>query len=133
MTRPLALVPLLALGAGCGSDCPECNDSDPAIYPGAADGCDGVDNDCDGATDEDGIGGSMFFADRDSDGFGNVADGLLACEQPEGYVADNTDCDDTDFSVYPGAEELCNDTDDDCDGTVDDGAADGTPWFVDVD
>lgn len=46
-------------------------------------------------------------------------DGMLSdqCTGPSG-----ADCDDTDKSAYPGAEERCNGMDDDCDGVVDDGA-----------
>ena len=40
-----------------------------------------------------------------------------ACETPEGYVEDDTDCDDDDASIYPGADEIWDDgIDQDCDG-----------------
>jgi hypothetical protein len=57
------------------------------------------------------------------------------CYQPTGYVADNTDCDDTDASQYPGADEYCNGEDDDCDGDIDeDGEVlDGDTWYADSD
>ncbi len=43
------------------------------------------------------------------------------------------DCDDGDPAVHPGATETCNDTDDDCDGVVDEDAADATSWHPDTD
>jgi len=54
-------------------------------------------------------------------GFGNPAVTLSACSQPIGFVTDDTDCDDTDPSVNPGATEVsCNGVDDDCNpGTLD--------------
>ncbi len=64
-----------------------------------------------------------FFADNDGDGFGNPEDAITDCEQPNGYVSNDADCDDSDPAVYPGAEELCNNKDDNCDGQIDEGLA----------
>ncbi|MDP2308927.1 MAG: MopE-related protein [Pseudomonadota bacterium] len=50
----------------------------------------------------------------------------------DGYPS-TTDCDDTDAAIHPGATETCNDADDDCDGTVDEGAADASTWYADTD
>jgi len=63
---------------------------------------------------------------------------VAACEAPSGTVADATDCDDTDPSVNPGATEVCNEVDDDCDGGADDADPDGVPgdaatWYADAD
>ena len=60
-----------------------------------------------------------WYADTDNDGFGDAASTTLACTIPTGYVADNTDCDDTQITVYPGATEICDGLDNDCDGDID--------------
>jgi len=66
----------LSLGA-CGDDC---NDSDDTIYDGAAELCDGEDNDCDTAVDE---GNPVWHADCDSDGYGPLgATSVVACTMP---------------------------------------------------
>jgi len=112
----------------------DCDDSDANQYPGAAEVCNGEDDDCDGSVDEAGAQGeATWFADLDGDGFGDPGASQDACDAPPDHVADSTDCDDTDADQYPGADELCNGEDDDCNGLVDDNALDGTPWFEDLD
>ena len=49
----------------------DCNDADAAIYTGAPEACDGVDNDCDGQVDEDAT--TRFYLDLDHDGYGKDA------------------------------------------------------------
>jgi large repetitive protein len=100
----------------------DCDDTDAAEYPGADEYCDGDDDDCDGTIDEDdAVDASTWYADSDTDGYGGTRYSMTQCYQPTGYVSDNTDCDDLDIAIYPGATELCNGVDDDCDGTVDNG------------
>ncbi len=125
--------------AGTVADDTDCDD-DPAgdgatTYPGADEYCDGVDNDCDGDVDEDGevVDGTVWYADSDGDSYGDPTNPLAACTQPVGYTVDVTDCDDADGAVHPGAVEVCDGVDDDCDGTVDLGAADAGTWYADTD
>jgi len=98
----------------------DCDDADPAIRPGATETCDGVDEDCDGTADDSAIDATSWWPDSDDDGFGDAsAAALLACVAPSGHVAIAGDCDDGDATVFPGAAELCDGGDDDCDGFAD--------------
>ncbi len=97
----------------------DCNDADNAIHPSASEVCDTVDNDCDGATDEDAVDAATWYRDADNDGYGDTSDTSTTCDTPTGYVGDATDCDDTAAGVYPGASETCDGVDNDCDGTSD--------------
>ena len=97
----------------------DCDDGDAEIHPGADEVCDGADNDCDGEADEDAVDEEVWYLDADGDGYGGV-ERTWACEQPEGYVADATDCDDDDDTRHPDAGEVYGDgIDNDCDGEVD--------------
>jgi len=113
----------------------DCDDGSADISPADIELCDGVDNDCDGDVDEDDAADAItVYADDDMDGYGDPADAVTTCTAPSGYVADATDCDDTDASTYPGADELCDGDDDDCDGVTDeDDAIDATTWYADGD
>ncbi len=94
----------------------DCDDGNIMIYPGAVEVCgDGLDNDCNGVPD-DGL--EYYYPDADFDGFGDAgAAATPFCTYPgSGWVLDNLDCDDTDDTVYPGAVELMDGQDNDCDG-----------------
>jgi hypothetical protein len=73
-----------------------------------------------------------YFADADGDGFGDVTTLISTCVQPQGYVTDNTDCKDNAAAIYPGAQEICNDVDDDCNDLIDDGLVFIT-YYADLD
>ena len=113
----------------------DCHDGEPTIFPGADELCNGEDDDCDGEVDEDGaIDAPTWYADTDGDGYGGTDSTTSACEQPSGFLAAGDDCDDGDTAVFPGADELCNGEDDDCDGTIDeDDATDAATWYEDAD
>jgi hypothetical protein len=108
--------PLCAAHYGALADC---DDADPANFPGRPEDCDGQDNDCVGDVDED--------FDVDQDGF--VDEDVAGCSsQP------NLDCDDASAGVHPGAAEACDGVDEDCDGSVDeDFDVDGDGVFTGAD
>jgi hypothetical protein len=128
----------------------DCDDTDPQVYPGAEEVCDGKDNDCDGQIDE---GCYTCIIDRDGDSFpecndcndhdrfvypgalelcdgkdndcdGLVDEGCCVCynDLDGDTYSDCNDCDDTDPTVYPGAVEVCDGKDNDCDGVIDEGS-----------
>ena len=110
--------------------CVDCDDADPDSYPNAPELCDGADNNCnnviaDWELDLDGDG--WFECDGDCDD----ADATLNLDDVDGDGVDTCsgDCDDLDDTVFPGAVELCNGVDDDCDGSLaDEDDADGDGW-----
>ena len=109
----------------------DCDDLDASSYPGASESCDTADNDCDGQVDE-GV-ELTFYADADGDGYGDSSQPTQSCTQPPGYSANGDDCNDGEPSARPGGLEICDGLDNDCDGTVDDNALDGSTWYPDAD
>jgi hypothetical protein len=95
--------------AGAEASIGDCDDGDDAFHPSADEGncADPLDYNCDGSTG---------FADADGDGY-------AACEE----------CDDARTAVNPGADEVCNGRDDDCDGGLDNDATDTEVWYLDAD
>lgn len=117
---------------GDGFAAPEdCDDTNPAVHPGADEACDGVDQDCDG-TEDDAADAQTWYLDDDGDGFGGVVT-RVACAPPAGHVETDGDCDDARTEVYPFAVETCDGTDEDCDGEVDEDAAGTATWYADAD
>ena len=111
----------------------DCDDAAVTVNPGAAEVCDGVDNDCTGQVDDHPLDGATWFADFDQDGFGDAGNSVTVCGDAPGYLSDASDCDDSDPGVYPGAVEICDGTDQDCDGAIDDDPVDPLLWYQDAD
>ncbi|MBE2251378.1 MAG: putative metal-binding motif-containing protein [Myxococcus sp.] len=111
----------------------DCNDADAAVRPGAAEQCNGGDDDCDGAIDN-GLPFQDFYPDADGDGFGDPAGmAVSSCRATVlGRVPNRSDCNDRNPTVKPGASELCNRVDDNCDGQVDNGIT-FQSYYADVD
>ncbi len=119
--------------AGFAADASDCDDTDSTANPGARERCDTVDNDCNGLADDSAADAATWYADADTDGYGDSTNSAAACDAPAGYLADATDCDDSDADVFPGATEVCDDIDQDCDTAVDDNPSDGHPVYADSD
>ena len=130
---PGAASEVCSIGADQVDNADDCDDTNADSFPGAAERCDGFDNDCDGTVDNDL--NYDWFADTDGDGFGDPAAAVspASCDPGEGYVADNTDCDDTFDTVFPGADEVCDGLDNDCNAAVDDNPETWSTFYRDVD
>ncbi len=111
----------------------DCDDSDPTLYPGAEEVCDGIDQDCDDEIDDDATGDTTWYLDADEDGYGDPTESASPCEQPAGYVLDALDCDDADPDIHPGVTERCDEIDQDCDTLVDEDVPDAPVWYEDAD
>lgn len=106
----------------------DCNDFNPHIHPEAPEDCNGLDDNCNGETDE-GLPTVTLYLDNDGDGFPpKGAPSLESCRALPGFAwakdangdgIPDFDCDDKDIYVHPGAEEVCDGRDSDCDGIVD--------------
>ena len=109
--------PILACDAPADAlaDDSDCDDENPAVNPAAVEVCDTLDNNCDGVIDTDATDMATWYGDTDGDGYGDATAYTVACDAPANTIADATDCDDTDGTVFPGAVEPCGGSDLDCD------------------
>ena len=112
------------------------------MNPAAEEICDELDNDCDGlfdAEDSDITDAQTFYLDADGDGYGDEDTPTAECALPSGYSAVSGDCDDGDKDISPGATEICDALDNDCDGDIDDEdssvdlGTSGTLFYADTD
>ena len=112
------------------SDCDGLNDD---VHPGAAEICDGLDNNCDGQVDVDALDATPRYPDHDGDGYGTGLYPRLSCDSLGGFVDNDLDCDDEAASISPEGSERCDGRDNDCDGTIDVGAFDEDTYYADAD
>lgn len=113
----------------------DCDDADRDVRPDTEERCDGADNDCDSLVDEQPAQGTpTWYQDEDEDGYGDDEATIITCDAPAGYVSEGGDCDTADPTTHPGANELCDGLDNDCDGAEDDPPVTGDgAWFPDLD
>jgi hypothetical protein len=121
----------------------DCDEGDAAVNPAASERCDGLDNDCDGLTDDDdptlaASSRSTWYADVDEDGHGDSARSSESCLAPSGFISTAGDCDDGDEDIHPSAQERCDGLDNDCDTLIDDAdssllASSRSDWYPDLD
>ncbi|MBI2060910.1 MAG: carboxypeptidase regulatory-like domain-containing protein [Nitrospirae bacterium] len=104
----------------------DCDDRNSSVHPGAPEICDQTDNDCNGKVDD--VPATMvFWKDQDGDGY---TDGtfLKGCPVGPGWTqtAKRGDCRDDLSVVTPGAVEICDGLDNNCDGQIDENTGGGS-------
>lgn len=117
----------------------DCDDSSSAAFPEAPELCAtlGTDNDCDSDVDDvdaDASDAVTYYLDADRDGYGDsyATARFCATAAPPSHSAQGGDCDDSSPDTYPGATEICDDRDNDCNQLADDGLP-RYPYYPDID
>jgi len=98
------------------ADGTDCDDGDNTVHPSATETCNGVDDDCDGSVDVGATDLSLWFQDSDNDGYGDPIASFEDCSG-DGASSNGDDCDDSDAAVHPGATEICDGQQNDCDAS----------------
>ena len=110
----------------------DCDDAVATTYPGATEICNTIDDNCNGQIDE-GV-QNTYYEDMDGDGYGSMSFwSIQACSAPFGFVSTNNDCADNNPAINPGAAEVCNTIDDNCDGQINEGFGPLTVYYADAD
>jgi Putative metal-binding motif len=105
----------------------DCNDQNPLINPAAVELCNSVDDDCDGVPD-DGLMPMLLVEDADGDGYGNRSGmSMIGCPPVANFAPTFDDCNDRDANVHPGAAEVVNGRDDNCNAQTDEAVTPAMP------
>ena len=124
MATTTAVLEACAQPTGYVSQNGDCDDALSYVYPNAAEVCDGVDNDCNGFTDDQDSAiqnAPTWYLDADGDGFGLDTVSMQACVAAPSFISQGGDCDDLDALISPDGIEICDQVDNNCDGQIDEG------------
>ncbi|MCO4760524.1 MAG: thrombospondin type 3 repeat-containing protein [Myxococcales bacterium] len=110
-------------------DSTDCAPLDKTVHKGAKEVCDGQDNNCDKNKDPEGATGcEKYYEDTDKDGFAVAGKSRCLCK-PDGVWSVKSiakvDCKPNNKAIFPGAKEVCDGEDNNCDGTKDEANAQG--------